>query len=59
MVSYHLEYDCKNVREIKKKFMEKIITYGLSQKCNYSATNIKTIKKNNSYLTSFDLVEKF
>ena len=31
----------------------------LSQKSNYSATNIKVIKKKNSYLTSFDLIENF
>ena len=55
-----LGIDCKNVKEIKKKiYGKKITTYGLSQKCNYSATNIKIIKKNNSYLTSFDLVENF
>ncbi|MAI60220.1 MAG: UDP-N-acetylmuramate--L-alanine ligase [Rickettsiales bacterium] len=55
-----LGIDCKNVREIKKKiYGKKIITYGLSQQCNYSATNVKIIKKNNSFLTSFDLVENF
>ena len=55
-----LGIDCKNVREIKKKiYGKKITTYGLSQKCNYSATNVKIIKKNNSYLTSFDLIENF
>ncbi len=52
--------DCKNVAEIKKKiYGKKIITYGLSQKCNYSATNIKIIKKNNSYLTLFNVIENF
>ena len=55
-----LGVDCKNVMEIKKKiYGKKIITYGFSQKCNYSATNVKVIKKNNSYLTSFDLIENF
>ncbi len=55
-----LGVDCKNVREIKKKiYGKKIITYGLSQKCNYSATNVKILKKNDSYVTSFDLVENF
>mgnify|MGYP001459253835 CR=1 FL=1 len=55
-----LGIDCKNVREVKKKiYGKKIITFGLSQKCNYSATNIKIIKKSNSYLTSFDLIENF
>ena len=55
-----LGIDCKNVREIKKKiYGKKITTYGLSQKCNYSATNVKIIEKNNSHLTSFDLIENF
>ncbi len=55
-----LGIDCKNVREIKKKiYGKKIITYGLSQNSNYSVTNVKVIKKNNSYLTSFDLIENF
>ncbi len=55
-----LGIDCKVVREIKKKiYGKKIITFGLTQKCNYSATNVKVIKKNDSYLTSFDLIENF
>ena len=55
-----LGIDCKNVREIKKKiYGKKILTYGLSKKCNYSVTNIKIIKKNNTYLSSFDLIENF
>ncbi len=55
-----LGIDCKNVSEIKKKiYGKKVITYGLSQKCNYSAKSIKVIKKNNSYLTSFDVIENF
>ena len=55
-----LGIDCKNVREIEKRiYGKKIVTYGLSQKSNYSATNIKVINKKNSYLTSFDLIENF
>ena len=47
-------------KEIEKKVSgKKIVTYGLSQKSNYSATNIKVINKKNSYLTSFDLIENF
>ena len=55
-----LGIDCKNVGEIKKKiYGKKIITYGFSPKSNYSATNVKVIKKNNSFFTSFDIVENF
>ncbi len=52
--------DHKNVRDIKKKLItRKIITYGLSRNSNFKAVNIKTVIKNNSFFTKFDLVENF
>ena len=50
--------DDKNVRDISKKlFSQKIISYGLNSCANFSATNLKTIIKKNSFFTSFDLIE--
>ena len=51
--------DDENVRKIKKKLTKKkIISYGLSTKANFSATNIKTFIKNDFFYTKFDLIEK-
>tara|TARA_B100000886_G_C20417966_1_gene490109 strand:- start:862 stop:2268 length:1407 start_codon:yes stop_codon:yes gene_type:complete len=49
--------DHKNVRNIIKKLVgKKIITFGLSKKCDYHPLNIKTIKVNKKYLSQFDVV---
>ena len=53
-----LGIDDKNVLEVKKKLLaKKTITYGLSSKANFSATNIRTILKNGNFWTKFDLIE--
>ncbi len=53
-----LGIDDKNVLAVKKKLTaKKTITYGLSSKANFSATNIRTILKNGNFWTKFDLIE--
>ncbi len=53
-----LGIDNKNVLAVKKKLLaKKTITYGLSSKANFSATNIQTILKNGNFWTKFDLIE--
>tara|TARA_B100000029_G_scaffold514618_1_gene618151 strand:+ start:1288 stop:2685 length:1398 start_codon:yes stop_codon:yes gene_type:complete len=52
--------DDKNVKSIRKILStRKIISYGLSGDFNFRATNIKTIIKNNLFLTKFDVIENF
>ena len=50
--------DDKNIVEIRQKLSShKIITYGLSNSANFSATNLKVLIKKNKFFTSFDLIE--
>ena len=55
-----LGIDSKNVNEIKQKIHgKKIVTFGLSNHADFKAINIKTLKKKESFFTSFDLEDKF
>jgi len=55
-----LGIDSKNVKAILPKIIgKKIVTFGLTDEANFQATNIKIIKKNGGFCTSFDLIEKF
>ena len=50
--------DDENVRKIKKKLTKKkIISYGLSSKANFSATNIKTFIKNDFFIQNLILLK--
>ena len=52
--------DNKNIRAIKKKLScKKIITYGLSKDSDFQAVNINTRFFQNSFFTSFDIIENF
>jgi UDP-N-acetylmuramate--alanine ligase len=55
-----LGIDNKNVKEIKEKIHgKKIVTFGLSNDADFRAINIKTLKRNEGFFTSFDIVDKF
>ena len=52
-----INIDDKNVFNIFDKINHKqIYTYGFSKKANFSAANVKTIKKNNIFFSCFDII---
>ena len=52
-----INIDDKNIFDIFDKINHKqIYTYGFSKKANFSAANVKIIKKNNTFFSCFDIV---
>ena len=53
-----INIDDKNILNIFNKINHKqIYTYGFSKKANFSAANVKIIKRNNTFFTCFDIIK--